>query len=112
MSALADVEDASLGATVSETEDGGVVSMTWATGRDSAAALVALDSSFEAIMAPGVGRHSSRLPAAASHRPPIACLIALGSFFLPLMPPVCWREYRRPRQRSRRCLARRLRQRA
>src|SRR5260370_42605473 len=108
MSALADVEDASLGATVSETEDGGVVSMTWATGRDSAAALVALDSSFEAIMATGVGRHSSPLPAAASRRPSIVCLIALGSFFLTLMPPVSWREYCRPRQRSLRCRTRRL----
>jgi hypothetical protein len=73
---------------VSETEGGRVVSMTGATGRDSGAALVLLDSSFEAIMPAGVGRHSSPLPVAASRRSSIVCLIALGSFFLTLMPPV------------------------
>jgi hypothetical protein len=71
---------------VSEIENGRVLSMACAPG--SGAALAPLDGSFEAIMPIGVRRHSLPLPAAASRRPSIVCLIALGSFFLTLMPPV------------------------
>ena len=87
MSTLADIEGALLGVSGS-TEGGRVVSVACATGWESGAALVPLDNSFVAIMPAGVRRHSLPLPAAASPTPCIVTLIALGSFFLTLMPLV------------------------
>src|SRR5215475_10983702 len=88
-----------VGAALLDIGDAGFVSLASRTRSDAGGALVSPVISCDAITRTGVRGHSLPLPEAASRKPSIVRLIALGSFFLlTLKPPASWREYCRPRQ--------------
>src|SRR5262245_29652866 len=92
---------ARLGVAVLDIGGAGRASIASRTGSDSGAAVVWPVIRCDGTTPTGARGHSLPLPEAASRKPSIVRLIALGSFFLlTLKPLVSWREYCRPRQQS------------